>query len=541
MRSFLTLALFICTLSAFGQKSISKPGRITTPLPMTLWQYYSYDSVSYVYNALNVMSAYSYCQTPEGGPVPTFNSLQNSIIQASKHLSTGEGSAGYLFFEEPFSTSDYNNMKDLGLTILPDLFKQYSAFVVANKEALQNGDEAMNTKMYYYDSLLYETMASSPDMSTLYKLTKDQGLFVRQDGTAFEPNFTGKASVKTAKNTRLEELDLVNGLPSGGSYIASSTGVPVSEIIVTKNFTTNTYYDGKGRVYSKDTTFTSSNTTQTYAYFPSGKINSAYSNLYTGTGDDVQYLGSVERQFYANGKPACVIETNLDGATTIVSAFDPKGKVSVKKGTGKVYRENIDAITGATHLVVAEYRNNIQAGLNQTFINGTLTSEYSIVDGIMGGSQKQFHWKNGKLISETTYDAAGNYISENNTFDANAPKIDPSKLKINITTESDPSCMQYGIADSKLVVATLKNEKALIQALQKKYNLLHYNADNLLPSEMVTYKYLTVDVTETGKVINVYEYTDKEAEILALFSFTPATYAGKPIKSRIAVNIEAYW
>ena len=541
MRISLICTALMLSLTVFGQKSLSKPGRVEKPLPMTLMEFYASDSTSFVYNSFNRMNMYFYCNADENGKVPGFNAQQASLLSLAGFLSSGEGSPAYMFLDEKVNDATFAGFKDLGLKQIPDILAKYSKFAKANADALGEGNEDVMTKAWYYDSLLYDVMTQSSDLNTLYGLFRGNNYFIRQDGQMFEPNYTGTVSVKNMKGKRLEELTVANGMPTGSSFTANFQGLPQSEISANGNIYISKYFDTNGKLISLDSSNTDNGNSFSKVYFPNGSLNAEYANSYSAPEGEEPSGMSIEKQYFSNGKLACEIHTDYNGNSQIVSAFDQKGKPSVKKGTGKVYRESIIPETNSIVLNITEYVSNVQTGLNETYTNGVLTNSFMQKNGLMSGSQKQFHWKNGKLMNETKYDGEGNYISDESFFDQNAPKIESSKVKVSMTVEPDQSCSHFGIWDPKFAVATVKNEKEVLAALKKQYNLLHYNADDKMPSDPSTYKYLVLDISEAGKPINTMDYTDKDLDLLNLFQFSPATYQGKPIKSRINVNIVTQW
>jgi antitoxin component YwqK of YwqJK toxin-antitoxin module len=541
MRTAFLFPLLFLSVMTFAQKQVSKTEN-HLKLPMALWEYYSSDSVSFYYNAMSRLQSYSYCSNNDSGKVPGFSKLQQNLLDAAYLINGQEGGLGYLLMAEGDPAAPgIAALKELGLAQAAKTVEEYADFAKKNAEALTNGDEAIMAKSWYYDSLLIEATTGPASINTMYNMLRNSGMFIRNDGQYFNPNHTGTVRINDKTGNRVEEILVTNGLQTGVSYTSTPNGKPTSESYQLGDWNVNKYYYLNGKLSSYDSTNTNTGISASKFYFPNGKVNTDYSNSYTFDAEgNIASGGSTEKAYYSNGKMSLEIFTNHLGEMKILKAFDQKGRSSVEKGSGKVYRESIDAITGASQLSVTEYSNHIQSGINETYTNGKLTNSFEMQNSIVNGTQKTFHWKNGKLISETFFDQSGGYLEDKNTFEQNAPNIDPSKIKISMELEPDVTCNTHGIWNPKFVKAALANEKVTNKYLLVNYNLLHYNTDNLTPTEPGTTKYLALDIDEQGKVYNN-PYEDKDAQIIKTLQFTPASLDGKPIKSRVNIVITTIW
>ncbi len=539
----LSLSLMVSLHLQAQKTSPGKPAKVTTPLPMTLGEFYAVDSVNFIYNALGKINAYGNCNRLENGNVEGFNSVQNTFYLIGPYLGIAGESVGHSLMEVEDGNEAIEAMKRLGLTQLPGTIEEYGKFARANKEVLLNGsDEALSTKMWYYDSLIYAQISSAPDLDILYNQLRYTGMFIKQDGKELDPMASGTVSIKSMKGARLEEIMVEKGFGKGYSFSSNANGEPVSEINQFGDWMVSKHYFSNGRISSIDSTDITGGRSYSRMFFPNGKLNTEYSSDYQyGPDGSLTSGGSREKSYYSNGQLACETWTDHMGNFRVVSAFDKKGKSTIKDGTGKVSRETIDYLSGMSTISTNEHVNHMQNGLNELYVNDKLISSYVIRDGLMVGAQKSFHWKNGKLISEVIYDESGNYVSERNLFDQNAPKISGNKVKVLVTSEPDMSCARYGIYDPNFTRAMLKNEKELKAMLSKQPDLLHYNTPGLVPQEPITYKNLTIDISQAGKPINVLGYEDNDAKIINMLQFTPAMYQGKPVKSRVNVTLIAIW
>jgi hypothetical protein len=540
MRNFIFLFLFVA-VTAHAQTPMTKPGRVSIPLPLSLWEYYAMDSTTFVYGALGRLTMYSSCNADQDGKVPGFTEQQNQLLSASRYITQHEGSPVYSLMEDTDVQTQTAQMRSLGLKEIPKIVESYAKFAVKNSAAITEGDSAITAQSWYYDSLLYAASSQGADFDLLYSVLRNPSLWIRYDGQTFEPNATGLISIKNLKGKRLEEIEVKNGIATGTSFTSNLFGEPVSDAKQTDTYLVSKYYSTTGVLATYDSTDLGSGTAYSKTYFPNGKLNAEFISQYIYDADgNLTGGGTTEKAYYSDGKLSCEIKTDTEGMQTIISANDRKGKSSITKGTGKVWHESID-LYGVSTINMNAYVKHVQSGLTETYMNNTLTSSWNMVDGIMIGSQKQFHWKNGKIYNETIYDKTGNYIEDKNTFDQNAPKIDASKVKVYVFVEPDASCSKYGVYDPRYTRATLKSDKETSKSLAKKYDLLHYNTDGLTPFETMTFKYITLDIAETGKPINALDYEAKDLEIINMLQFNPAAYQGKAIKSRVTVRIETAW
>jgi antitoxin component YwqK of YwqJK toxin-antitoxin module len=541
MRTLLILPCLFISVFAFGQKNVTKTeGHLK--LPMQLWEYYATDSLSFFYNGLNRLQSYAYCNNNDSGIVPGFSKLQQNLLDAGTLLNGHEGGIGYaLIGEDNPAAKGIEALKALGLSKAAKTITEYAEFAQKNAEAFQNGDEAIMTKSWYYDSLFMDQVNAPDQMGALFNHLRNSGMFIRADGKPFAPNQTGTAKITDKAGNRIEEIGITNGFQTGSTYQATLNGKPSSEMTTNGDWNINKYYFQTGALASYDSINNVNGMSFTKSYFPNGKLNSDISNTYTFD-DQGNFTGggASEKAYYANGKLSCEVFTNHLGEMKILSGVNQKGKTSIERGSGKLYRETIDVLTGLSNISVTEYSNHIPSGINEMYVNGKLTSSYEMQNGIINGSQKMFHWKNGKIINEMVFDQTGNYVEDKNTFEQNAPKIDPSKIKISIELEPDQICNTHGIWNPGFTRATLSNEKAAIKGMLTNYNLLHYNTDNLTPQDPQTAKYLTLDLDEQGNVYNN-TYEEKDGELVKLFQFTPAKLDGKAIKSRVNLVVYVNW
>lgn len=538
----LSLLFLVLASQATAQITLKKPAA-PLPLPISLWEYYTSDSTAFIYSSLGRLQQYAYCHADENtGAVPGFNDAQSALVALSGLIGGHEGSAVYSLTEETDLAKRVTQLRALNLSKIPKIFEDYGAFARKNATAIQEGDSAIMVRTWYYDSLLYDASTTGADFVTLYSTLRSPNLWVRNDGQRVDPNAKGTITIKNLKGRKLEEVSQNEEGYFNPTYSSTPNGVLLTETIQAGGNTITKYYYPNGNLVTLDSANTAGNASTSRTYFPNGKLNTEYSSKYTFDEEgNITGGGTIEKSYYSNGKLACEIHTDTEGTAKIVTANGRNGKPSASKGSGKVWRESIDIDSGMSTYNMNEYKNNVMDGLNEVYIGDVLTSTWSISNGILTGSQKQFHWKNGKIINESNYDAQGNYINDASSFDKNAPKIEPKRLKVKVTVEPDQSCSQYGVYDPKYTRAVLKNEAALIKALTTRYNLLHYNTTDLMPAEAFTYKYIVVDVSEAGKPINTLGYEDNDGEITRLLEFNPAGYNGKAVKSRVMVQIVTVW
>jgi antitoxin component YwqK of YwqJK toxin-antitoxin module len=533
------LALCCCILTPiFAQKTAKH-----LQLPLMLSEYYSPDSMSFVYAAQGRLSSYSYCSTDTEAPTPGFSKEQIALVDLNSVMGGYEGSLAYMMSDDPaLANKSIESMRILGLKTLPKILGDYSKFVTKNQVALTEGtDSLINVQTWYYDSLMYDAFSLSPDMTTIYNLLRNSNMFVRYDGKEFDQKANGIVRISNGKGQRIEEISLENGIPTGTNFVASAAGVPQYETTRMGDVMISRYYDQLGNLISYDSTNAITGYGLTRIYFPNGKINSVHNSSQKILEDGTIESGTTtEKAYFLNGKLSSETTSDYAGGYKILKAYNSKGKSTIEKGSGILHREAIDPVSGLVSLSLTEYSNHYQSGLNENYLNGVLINKYEIVGGLMNGSTKNFHWLNGKLVSETTYDQQGNYLEELNYFDQNAPKIDPKRIKLKVDVDIDPACNAISIHHPQFVAPSLKSEKGTRKMLLANLNALTYSADGLIPTEASTTRFLTIDLNEKGQ-FDLANYTDDDLIIAQSMQFNPATFQGKAIRSRVNILVTTTW